>query len=177
MKRFPLGLLMGLSVVLVATISCSFGSQGEDPSVIEPVNNSVESASTALPPTEVPDSTATPIPPTDTEVPSPTTPPLTDTPFIIVVFSPTPDVFNTKINVFLPRLSGTFKVPADTDLTLSDTGTDGKKNTCKITKSDFKLEVEIPNGKSSTAFQLKSGEYTLNCGVLNVNATIISKTR
>ena len=108
--------------------------------------------------------------PTEGPSPVPTDPPFLGFP------SPTPKAYKTKLEVNLPNLSGTFFVRADTPLTISDLGTDGTTNECKISSSGNVVSTQqVPVGQASGAFSLARGTYKMNCGRQNADATIISE--
>ena len=183
MKPHSSMVLYLLLVMLIAVTSCANPAPTEPlPALLAegvttertvtpaPVTEEPSLTPTLVPPTEAP--SLTPFPPTETPTAIPTP---TDTPFLGFPTAP-PQAHNTRLQVRLPNLSGTFRVPADTPLTLSDIGSDGKVNTCTISMSGRVVtRRQLPIGGPSNTFKLARGNYILNCGRLNVNATITSE--
>ncbi|HSL42068.1 MAG TPA: hypothetical protein VK897_01475 [Anaerolineales bacterium] len=90
--------------------------------------------------------------------------------------SQTPKVYQSKIQANLANPSGTFLVRADSSLTISDTGNDGKKNSCKVSSSGTIITTQdVPHGQSSKTFSLPRGTYKLSCDNKPGSATITSE--
>lgn len=169
-----------LLLISILLASCSSRAATPAPSVIQVTKSSIpateiaSSTSTSAPPTETP----SPAPsPTDTAAP-PTetiTPVETFTPFIPQATQPPPKR-TTNLNVNVLSLSKSFfEVPANSDLTVSDTSSDRRANPCLISNSSFRFWINIPVGSPTKVFQLPAGVYKLSCGIPSVAATITSK--
>lgn len=188
-------LILAVSFVLLAACNYPVASNALPPETVFEVTATLEIIPTQIPPTDTPISaptdtlpptateTETALPPTDTPVPTETALPPTDTPAPTLTLTPTeppvasppPAVQTTILRVDVSKLSNSsFRVPAYTDLTLLDTGNDGKANSCKITKTEFSQSITIPVSMASAKFQLPPGEYRLSCEVPNKTAKIVS---
>lgn len=169
--------------ILILLASCTTTFMPAVPTLQLQASNTAET----MAPTDTPDvssPTGTFVVPTATEFTGmPTLTPVTDTLTITPTFSPPasppPPISTTVIQIDASYLSGLFKVPARTNLTLRDVGPDGISNTCTISGSRplFFTRIDVPINAVSLPFQLEPGRYTLNCGRPRQYATIVSSTR